>query len=269
MEVVEVGAKLRDARVARGLSLEDIAGITKVPRSMLQLLETDAFNRMPAPVFVRGFIRAFSKVVGIDPNPIVRAYEQRTASLEALAESAPITTASRSVVRPMSSQGATSGGLNGAKNPTSSVADVRAPSPREARDEREARDAREAVNGPGPRTAASSGTRRTSTQSKLTPLQPVSERREGSFRGGYALLAVVAIGLLIAAWLMVGGKRPPTDNTARGPGAPGDANAPALHERIEGVPSLDQPRARAGLGAPGPAGGSGEGVGGDEVPRVR
>lgn len=218
MEVIEVGSKLREARVARGLSLDDIAGVTKVPKSMLTLLEGDAYGSMPAPVFVRGFIRSYAKVVGIDPNPVVRAYEQRTASLEAMAESAP---------------------------------PPRLPPPTSRRT---GVDERPGAESPRDRSA------RLATERKLTPLEPVSERREGSFRGGYALLAVVAIGLLIAAWLMVGGKRPQSDASARATGV-SDPRGPAIHDRIDGVPSLEAPRARAGLGGGDRAG--------DEVPRVR
>ncbi|MFO0747032.1 MAG: helix-turn-helix domain-containing protein [Myxococcota bacterium] len=244
MEVVEVGAKLRDARVARGLSLDDIAGVTKVPKSMLALLETDAFHKMPAPVFVRGFIRAYAKVVAIDPNPVVRAYEQRTLSLEAMAANAP----------PPHPYGRTH---DDERSREVREARLQRAAGRDSRIDREA-DGNGGSNPTevGPRTRNSAATDR-----KLTPLQPVSERREGSFRGGYALLAVVAIGLLIAAWLMVGGKHPPSDTSARAPGV-NDPGGPALHERIDGVPSLEAPRARAGLG-----GASDDGIG--EVPRVR
>jgi len=212
-----VGGRLKDARVARGLSLEDIAHTTKVPRSMLQHLEADAFQRMPAPVFVRGFIRAYAKAVGVDPNPIVRAFEQRTAGgPTALAAAA---------------QSPAHGG----------------PARRDELDDAEA----------ARRSRARSGL---DTDRKLVPLEPVSERHEGSFRRGYALLAVVAVGLLIAAWLMVGGQRPPGDASARGPsgdtsafggpvvGGPGalpEVGTPALHERIEGVPT---PRSERGSG---------------------
>ena len=71
-----VGPKLRDARTARGLSLEDVAAITKVPRSTLELLEKDQYATLPAAVFIRGFIRSYAKVVGLDPNPLVRAFER-------------------------------------------------------------------------------------------------------------------------------------------------------------------------------------------------
>lgn len=204
-----VGPKLRDARVARGLSLEDVAAITKVPKSTLALIEVDQYATLPAPVFVRGFIRSYAKVVGLDPNPLVRSFERGSGDGGASVER---------------------------ERPMVGVPEIRAqagqPAGREsslARAQREKKDAR------------------------LVPLQPVSERREGaSLRGGYALLAAVAIGLLVAAFLLVGGKRPATDASARGP------TAPALHDPINGIgPELapggaagSRPPAAGGFGTP-------------------
>ena len=44
-----VGPKLRDARIARSLTLEDIANTTKIPRSSLEHLEAERFDALPAP----------------------------------------------------------------------------------------------------------------------------------------------------------------------------------------------------------------------------
>jgi len=41
------------------MSLDDIARSTRVGRRHLEALETDTFGELPAPVFVKGFIRAY------------------------------------------------------------------------------------------------------------------------------------------------------------------------------------------------------------------
>ena len=51
-----VGAYLRELRVKRGLSLEELGRMTRVAGRYLEALENDAFNALPAPVFTRGFI---------------------------------------------------------------------------------------------------------------------------------------------------------------------------------------------------------------------
>lgn len=73
----ELGAMLRGARTQRGMSVEDVAQVTKIPRATLVALERDDDAALPAPVFVRGFVRAYAQAVGLDPGPLVRSLEQR------------------------------------------------------------------------------------------------------------------------------------------------------------------------------------------------
>lgn len=67
-----VGSRLRDARETRGMSLEDLAQITKISRAHLEAIENDNFLVLPAPVFARGFVRSYGAAVGLDPNELVR-----------------------------------------------------------------------------------------------------------------------------------------------------------------------------------------------------
>ena len=66
------GARLREAREARGMSTEDLVQITKVPRATLVALEEGDTTVLPAPVFVRGFVRAIARALDIDANTLVR-----------------------------------------------------------------------------------------------------------------------------------------------------------------------------------------------------
>lgn len=67
-----VGAKLRTARLSRGLTLDQVAQETKLSKTSLEHLENDAIHALPAPVFVRGFVRAFARAVGLDGDMLVR-----------------------------------------------------------------------------------------------------------------------------------------------------------------------------------------------------
>ena len=67
-----VGARLRAARISRGLTVEEVAQITKLPKASLELLENDSYNALPALVFVRGFVRAYAKTVGLEGDELVR-----------------------------------------------------------------------------------------------------------------------------------------------------------------------------------------------------
>jgi len=69
-----IGARLRDARERRGLSLREIADATKISASVLDALERNDFSRIPAGIFGRGFVRSFAAEVGLDPEQAVRDF---------------------------------------------------------------------------------------------------------------------------------------------------------------------------------------------------
>jgi hypothetical protein len=62
---------LRQARERRGLTFEEVAADSRIPVHYIQALETDAFDDLPAPVYVRGFLRVYSKVLDIDSVPLL------------------------------------------------------------------------------------------------------------------------------------------------------------------------------------------------------
>lgn len=74
----ELGEKLRRAREAKGLSLEQAEEETKIIRSYLQALEDEEFERLPAPVYVKGFLRNYASYLGLDPQEILSLYSAST-----------------------------------------------------------------------------------------------------------------------------------------------------------------------------------------------
>ncbi|MGR6328931.1 helix-turn-helix domain-containing protein [Sphingomonas sp. XXL09] len=60
------GGRLRVAREARGLSLAEIAGRTRVPQRHLEALETGNYGALPAPTYAMGFSKAYARAVGLD-----------------------------------------------------------------------------------------------------------------------------------------------------------------------------------------------------------
>lgn len=65
------GRYIREARQRRGVSIEQLALETKIPRSSLEALEEDQFGLLPGPVFVRGFFRCCARSLGLDPETVV------------------------------------------------------------------------------------------------------------------------------------------------------------------------------------------------------
>ncbi|MGO1072650.1 helix-turn-helix domain-containing protein [Lysobacter sp. CA199] len=60
------GARLKQAREAAGLSIEEVAARLKMPSRVVQSLENDDIASIGAPVFVRGQLRSYARLVGID-----------------------------------------------------------------------------------------------------------------------------------------------------------------------------------------------------------
>lgn len=68
------GEELKRHRLLREVSLESIASATKISVRHLQELERGDTKRLPAPVFTRGFIRAYAGFLGLDAEEMVNAY---------------------------------------------------------------------------------------------------------------------------------------------------------------------------------------------------
>jgi len=68
------GEELRRERQIREISLEEISSATKISVRLLTALEQGDVRRLPAPAFTRGFIRAYARHLGIDPEEKVNAY---------------------------------------------------------------------------------------------------------------------------------------------------------------------------------------------------
>ncbi len=70
-----IGQELRRERELRGIALSDIAKITKIKLTSLQYLEEDKLNLLPGEFFIKGMIRAYAKVVGLDEQQLLTLYE--------------------------------------------------------------------------------------------------------------------------------------------------------------------------------------------------
>lgn len=67
----EVGERLRVAREARQLTLEEVAGILKLGVRQLEALESGRWESLPGATFIRGFVRNYARVVQVDPAPLM------------------------------------------------------------------------------------------------------------------------------------------------------------------------------------------------------
>lgn len=72
------GKLLREAREERGLTLDDVAAMTRVPKVMLEHLEQDRHEEYVADVFARGHLRSYAREMQLDPDRVIEAYERQT-----------------------------------------------------------------------------------------------------------------------------------------------------------------------------------------------
>ncbi|MCK9486732.1 MAG: helix-turn-helix domain-containing protein [Dehalococcoidia bacterium] len=68
-----LGRRLRDGRVAAGLSLADVERDTRINRIYLDAIEDARFEEIPAPVYARGFVRSYARYLGMDAEEAVAA----------------------------------------------------------------------------------------------------------------------------------------------------------------------------------------------------
>lgn len=68
------GSYLKSQREAKNIRLEEIASITKIHLHNLHLLEKGEWNQLPPEPFIRGFIIAYSKYIGLDTKDTVKRF---------------------------------------------------------------------------------------------------------------------------------------------------------------------------------------------------
>ena len=71
------GDLLRAVRQSQGTSLDQISERTKVGTSYLRCIEEEEFERLPAAVYVRGFVTEFAKCLRLDPEQVSQSYLRR------------------------------------------------------------------------------------------------------------------------------------------------------------------------------------------------
>ena len=72
-----IGAALRGAREAAGYSIADVAERMRLSRHLVENLEAERFEFFPVSVFLRGYLRSYARLLGIDPEPLLEAYDRR------------------------------------------------------------------------------------------------------------------------------------------------------------------------------------------------
>ena len=75
----EIGTTLREARVRRSLTLQQVEEDTKIRVKYLQAMENEDFDLMPGPTYAKAFLRTYSSYLGLDANVMLQEYSSRGA----------------------------------------------------------------------------------------------------------------------------------------------------------------------------------------------
>jgi cytoskeleton protein RodZ len=73
------GRALAAARQARGMTVTEVALRLKFSPRKIEALEADRFDALPGPTIVRGMIRGYAKLVGLDAKPLIEALQRQLA----------------------------------------------------------------------------------------------------------------------------------------------------------------------------------------------
>ena len=74
--LTELGARLKEARLAKGYSLEDLQEITKIQKRYLIGIEEGNYSIMPGSFYVRAFIKQYAEAVGLDPEELLNQFKK-------------------------------------------------------------------------------------------------------------------------------------------------------------------------------------------------
>ncbi|MFJ9622329.1 helix-turn-helix domain-containing protein [Streptomyces sp. NPDC101181] len=90
-----IGRALQQARIAAGLTVEEVSSSTRVRIPIVHAIEQDDFSRCGGDVYARGHIRTFAHAVGLDPEPLIEEYDAGHGGRPAPTPAAPLFEAER------------------------------------------------------------------------------------------------------------------------------------------------------------------------------
>jgi len=81
-ENASVGSQLSVARLRHGWTIEETAARTRLHPNVIRNLEADRFDKLPSLAYIRGFLRIYSRELGLDPKTILREFQPSSTTEE-------------------------------------------------------------------------------------------------------------------------------------------------------------------------------------------
>ena len=73
---ITVGARLREERLSKGIKRSEIASKLHITNHYVKSLEANNFDKLPGAIFVKGYLKNYSELLGLNPIEIIGLYEK-------------------------------------------------------------------------------------------------------------------------------------------------------------------------------------------------
>lgn len=83
------GQMLKAAREAQGITTEEVSNYLHLTVTTILSIEADQYQKMPAPVYVKGYLRRYAQFVNLSPDDVLKAFEQNVEVKSKLLEEIP------------------------------------------------------------------------------------------------------------------------------------------------------------------------------------
>jgi len=77
-----IGARLKTARIDKGLTIDDLQQITKIQKRYLIAIEDEQFDKLPGDFYVRAFVKQYAETVDLDGNALLEEYRDQLPSMQ-------------------------------------------------------------------------------------------------------------------------------------------------------------------------------------------
>ena len=71
---IPAGEQLKHLREQKNFSIQDIASRLNLETRIIEAIENNNFELLPAATYARGYLRSYAKIVGVDPGAIISSY---------------------------------------------------------------------------------------------------------------------------------------------------------------------------------------------------
>lgn len=87
--MIELGERLKNTRIEKGLDLEEIQEITKIQKRYLQAIEAGEYEKLPGSFYIRAFVKSYAEAVGLSMDELLEDHGHELPSKAQTLESLP------------------------------------------------------------------------------------------------------------------------------------------------------------------------------------